>query len=89
MISGDEWHAWSNTTGQITNIRHHIHSCHWNIYRETFLKLKLKGWEAIVGGGVPEAAGGPKKAEKGKQAFSMEGFRERLARLIVVGDQVI
>ena len=74
MISGDQWHAWSNTTGQTTNICNHILSHHWRTYKETVLKLKLKGWEAIMAGEVPEAAGGPQRGEKEKAIFSMEGF---------------
>ncbi|KAJ4475427.1 hypothetical protein C8R41DRAFT_869919 [Lentinula lateritia] len=48
LISGiGKWHAWKNTNGQSDGIRDHLQKEHWDLYCETVLKEKLKGFEKI------------------------------------------
>lgn len=61
---------------------------HWAVYRELVLSQKLKGWEAIARGEVPEAAGGPKRSTHAREPFPLEGFYTRLLKWIAVDDQV-
>ncbi|KAJ3925910.1 MAG: hypothetical protein NXY57DRAFT_967121 [Lentinula lateritia] len=42
-----KWHAWKNTNGQSDGIRDHLQKEHWDLYCETVLKEKLKGFEKI------------------------------------------
>ena len=61
---------------------------HWAVYQELVLSQKLKGWEAIARGEVPEAAGGPKRLTHAQEPFSLEGFYTWLLKWIAVDDQV-
>lgn len=79
---------WSNTDGQTEKIRKHLQEAHWLIYRELVLSHKLKGWEKIARGEVPEVAGGTGRANQEHEAFSLEGFYKRLLKWIAVDDQV-
>lgn len=61
---------------------------HWPVYRELVLSHKLKGWEAIAQGEVPEGAGNPQKSSQTREPFSLEGFYTRLLKWVAVDDQV-
>jgi len=75
-----------NCDGQTEKIRRHLHEMHWPVYRELVLSHKLKGWEAIAQGEVPEGVGSPQKSSQ--EPFSLEGFYTRLLKWVAVDDQV-
>ena len=43
---------------------------------------KLKGWEAVVQGEVPEVAGGPRRQASDPEPFMLEGFYSRLVKWV-------
>jgi hypothetical protein len=61
---------------------------HWPVYRELVLSHKLKGWEAIAQGEVPEGVGSSQKSSQAQEPFSLEGFYTRLLKWVAVDDQV-
>lgn len=86
-LSGRDWHAWKNINGQTENMRKHLHEVHWPVYRELVISNKLKGWEAVAQGEVPEVAGGSRRPEPAREPFSLEGFYSRLLKWVSVDDQ--
>ena len=86
-LSGRDWYAWKNINGQTENMRKHLHEAHWPVYRELVITNKLKGWEAVVQGEVPEVAGGCRRSEADREPFSLEGFYSRLLKWVSVDDQ--
>ena len=77
-----------NCDGQTEKIRKHIHEMHWPVYRELVLSHKLKGWEGIARGEVPEGAGGSRKSTQAREPFTLDGFYTRLLKWVAVDDQV-
>jgi hypothetical protein len=86
-LGGHNWHAWKNTNGQTENMRKHLHEAHWPVYRELVISNKLKGWEAVAQGEVPEVAGGSQRPEPARKPFSLKGFYSRLLKWVSVDDQ--
>lgn len=58
---------------------------HFNEWRETVLREQLKDWEKIGQSGSSESS----NTNRTREPFTMEGFLQRLARWIIVDDQVI
>ena len=64
-----------NCDGQTEKIQRHLHEMHWPVYRELVLSHKLKGWEAIAQGKVPEGVG---SSQKRPSMFPILFFDSRL-----------
>lgn len=75
---GPQWTTWKNVSGQTSAIRSHLKEKHYRTWRELVMLNQLKGWTDIS----------KECPEDEREAFSLQGFYERLLRWIAVDDQV-
>lgn len=82
---------WANNTGRTARIREHLQKYHTKEWEDTVVEKELKGWEAIVKQRSTETPRSDDLATPTNYAdggFTLEGFMKRLARFLVVDDQV-
>ena len=68
-----------------STIREHMQKHHFNDWKATVLREQLKDWDKIGQLGFSKSS----NANCTHEPFTMEGFLQRLARWIIVDDQVI
>lgn len=73
-------------------MREHLQKYHAKEWEDTVVEKELKGWEAIVKqrkGKAPQSDDQAAPTNYSDGGFTLEGFMKRLARFLVVDDQVM
>ena len=76
---------WKNGNGLTDTIRDHLRNDHSLVWRDTCVKMKLKGWETH---GLERSQSELGEVGYKPEEFSITGVLDRLVRWVVTDDQV-